>query len=176
MEGTAAEQEGVSGLAQRAASGDAAAFTLLVEQFGGEMVRVAYGVCGDLGLAEDAAQSAWSIAWRKLGALREPTQVRAWLLATAANEARQLIRTAVRRRRAEVKAEPGSPPDRPDDRVLALSLLQDLDDRDRMLVVLRHLAGLTSAEIATAVGMRPGAVRVRLHRSIKRIREAMADA
>jgi len=78
MGGMAVEGEGVAGLAQRAAAGDAAAFTLLVERFGGEMVRVAYGVCGDIGLAEDAAQAAWTIAWRKLDRLRDPGQVRAW--------------------------------------------------------------------------------------------------
>lgn len=176
MGAVAVEQEGVAGLAQRAAAGDAAAFTLLVERFGGEMVRVAYGVCGDLGLAEDAAQSAWAIAWRRLSGVRDPAQVRSWLLTTAANEARQSIRTAVRRRRAEVGADPGSPPDRPDDRAVALSLLDGLDDRDRMLVVLRHLAGLSSVEIAAAMGMRPEAVRVRLHRAIRRIRQGMTDA
>jgi len=176
MGGMAVEGEGIAGVAQRAAAGDVAAFTLLVERFGGEMVRVAYGVCGDIGLAEDAAQAAWSIAWRKLDRLRDPAQVRGWLLATAANEARQQIRTAVRRRRAEVKAEPMSLPTAPDDRALALALLEQLDERDRMLVVLRHLAGLTSPEIATALGMKADAVRVRLHRAIKRLREGLTDA
>lgn len=175
MGGMAVGQEGVAGLAQRAAAGDATAFTSLVERFGTEMVRVAYGVSGDLGLAEDAAQSAWNIAWRKLGGLRDPQQVRAWLLATAANEARQQIRTAIRRRRAEVSAEPMTTSAGPDERTFALALLDGLDPRDRLLVVLRHLAGLTSPEIAQALGMKPEAVRVRLHRAIRRIRERMSD-
>lgn len=172
----AVELEGVAGLVQRAAAGDAAAFTLLVDRFGGEMVRVAYAVCGDLDLAEDAAQSAWAIAWRKLGRVRDPSKVRGWLLATAANEARQVIRTAVRRRLAELNAWPARAPGQPDDRALALSLLDELEDRDRTLIVLRHLAGLTSTEIASAMAMKPQAVRVRLHRSIRRLRERLADA
>ena len=73
---------------RRAAEGDEVAFARLVAAHHASMVRVAYVIVGDAALASDAVQSAWEIAWRKLGDLREPDQVRAWLVAIAANEAR----------------------------------------------------------------------------------------
>ena len=50
-------------------------------------------VCGgNRDLTEDAVQSAWAIAWSRLGTLRDPERIRAWLLSVTANEARQLLR------------------------------------------------------------------------------------
>src|SRR5258706_752050 len=86
----------VEALVRRAASGDTVAFTRLVVEHNPAMARVAYVVCGDVELARDAVQVAWSIAWRRLGNLRDPEHVRSWLVAIAANEARQQVR---RRRR-----------------------------------------------------------------------------
>ena len=76
-----------------AAAGDEAAFTRLVAAFNADMARVAHVICGgDRELAQDAVQSAWTIAWGRLRTLREPGRVRAWLLSVTANEARQLLR------------------------------------------------------------------------------------
>jgi DNA-directed RNA polymerase specialized sigma24 family protein len=69
-----------------AAAGDQAAFARLVAEHHPSMARVAYAITGDRDTAEDAVQSAWSVAWRRLGSLRDPRVVRAWLVAIAANE------------------------------------------------------------------------------------------
>ena len=47
---------------------------------------------------------------------------------------------------------------------------------DRALVAMRYVAGLTSSEIAVAVGMSPGGVRTRLGRLLGRLREDLRDA
>ena len=76
-----------------AAAGDKAAFTRLVETFHADMARLAYFVCGgNRELAEDAVQSAWAIAWSRLGTLRDHDRIRPWLLSVTANEARQVLR------------------------------------------------------------------------------------
>ena len=72
--------------------GDEAAFAQLVATYHADMARVAFVACGDRELAEDAVQSAWLVAWRKLHSLRDPDRVRPWLLAVTTNEARQLVR------------------------------------------------------------------------------------
>ena len=75
-----------------AAAGDEVAFARIVAAHRAEMVRVAYVVCDDWDLAQDAAQAALWIAWRKLPSLREPDRLRPWLLAVTANEARAVMR------------------------------------------------------------------------------------
>ena len=75
-----------------AGAGDEAAFSQLVAAYHADMARVAFVACGDRELAEDAVQSAWLVAWKKLHSLRDPDRVRPWLLAVTANEARQLLR------------------------------------------------------------------------------------
>src|SRR4051812_20059580 len=80
-----------------AARGDERAFDRLVSEHHAAMSRVAYVICGDADVTRDAVQGAWSIAWRRLPSLRDPVQIRAWLVAIAANEARQALRRQRRR-------------------------------------------------------------------------------
>jgi len=54
-----------------AADGDQAASAHLVTEHHASMVRVAYAITGDAEAAAGAVQIAWSIAWRRLGSLRE---------------------------------------------------------------------------------------------------------
>ena len=91
---------------QLAAEGDETAFAQIAAAHHPEMVRVGYVVCGDWSLAQDAAQSALWIAWRKLPSLRDPERLRPWLLSVAANEARQLVRRQYRRAIVELKIRP----------------------------------------------------------------------
>src|SRR6187455_3417758 len=82
---------------RRAAEGDPVAFARLVAEHHAAMARVAYVIVGDQAAASDAVQSAWSIAWQRIGSLRDPSQVRAWLIAISANEARQSLRRGRRK-------------------------------------------------------------------------------
>ena len=92
---------------QAAVAGDEVAFARIVQAYHGDLVRVAFVVAGDEQLAQDAVQSAWSIAWRKLGSLRDPERLRPWLVSVAANQARQMVRSQNRRDVAEIKVRPG---------------------------------------------------------------------
>src|SRR5439155_26699727 len=48
-----------------AASGDETAFASIIARYDDDLARVAYLVTADVGLAHDAVQAAWQIAWRK---------------------------------------------------------------------------------------------------------------
>ena len=92
----------VAAVVVRAAAGDVDALERIVLEHHDDMTRVCVLVCGgDADLAQDAVQSAWPIAWRKLGTLRDAGHLRPWLITVAANEARRLIRQ--RRRRSIVE-------------------------------------------------------------------------
>ena len=157
-----------------AASGDQAAFAKLVAEHHAAMARVAYVICGDVEATRDAVQSAWAIAWRRLSGLRQPEQVRSWLVAIAANEARQAVR---RNRRATVvdlsvaidRRGDGDPADAI--RVIDLErALRDIKPDDRMLLTLRFVAGMDSGEIARHLGISASGVRSRLDRLLDRLR------
>lgn len=87
MIGLALDGTAVGTTVERAIAGDEVAFARIVGAYHLDLVRVAFVVCGDEGLAEDAAQASWWIAWRKLGSLRDPDRLKPWLVAIAANEA-----------------------------------------------------------------------------------------
>jgi len=161
-----------------AAAGDEAAFALLVAEHHASMARVAFVIAGDSETTLDAVQSAWAIAWRRMKSLRDPSQVRTWLVAIAANEARQ----AMRRRRREqvvdisddVAREAGSDVDASVDIVDLDRVLRGLKAEDRSLLAMRYAAGLDSAEIARQLGMSASGVRSRLARLLQRLREDLA--
>ena len=162
-----------------AADGDAQALARIVAVYHTDLVRLAYVISGDREAAEDAAQAAWAIAWRKLGTLSDPTRLRSWLLTVAANEARQAIR---RRRRTPVLEievlDVGSDAGNPARRVAALDLdraLARLTPDERTLLAMRHVAGFDSHEIGEALGISPEAVRTRLTRLIARLRAELDD-
>ena len=163
-----------------AAAGDEHAFARIVAAHHDDMARVAFVVCGDVDIAQDAVQSAWPKIWAKLGSLRDPDRIRPWLVSVAANEARQLARSRNRRRVREITVDGAvqrSTPD-PADRAADLDLaraLTTLSDDDRALIALRYVAGLTSDEIGRAIGMTGGGVRARLSRLLDRLREELRD-
>ena len=167
----------------RAASGDEVAFARIVAAHHDDMARVAFVVCGDVELAQEAVQAAWQKAWAKLGSIRDADRLRPWLVSIAANEAKQLIRSRHRRWLRETVIEDDQPvaPTAgadPESRAAILDLanaLAGLEPDDRTLIALRYAAGLTSDEIGRAIGMTGGGVRARLARLLTRLREELHD-
>src|SRR5262245_64898073 len=74
-----------SQLWQRSGEGDREAFGRIVERYQSLICSLAYSACGNLGASEDLAQETFLAAWRKLGELREPARLRAWLCGIVRN-------------------------------------------------------------------------------------------
>ncbi len=160
-----------------AATGDEIAFARLVAEHHASMARVAYVICGDADVTRDAVQSAWAIAWRRMGSLRDPAQVRAWLVAIAANEARQAVRRRRRDRVVDISDDIEGPGSDPVETVALVDLrhvLRGLKVEDRSLLAMRYAAGLDSTEIAQQLGISPSGVRSRLARLLERLRVDLA--
>ena len=177
------DDESIRAAVARAASGDEVAFARIVAVHHDDMARVAFVVCGDVELAQEAVQAAWQKAWAKLGSIRDADRLRPWLVSIAANETRQLIRSRNRRWLRETAIDDGVDatarhvPD-PAGRAAELDLanaLAGLEPDDRTLIALRYAAGLTSDEIGRAIGMTGGGVRARLARLLTRLREELHD-
>jgi RNA polymerase sigma-70 factor (ECF subfamily) len=164
---------------RRAASGDEVALGLLIAENHDPMVKVAYVIIGDAELAREAAQVAWTVAWPRLRSLRDPERIRPWLVAIAANEARQIIRRERRRTVVEIST---GPDDRrtgdPDEAIEVLDLkraLRRLKPEDRSFLALRFVAGLDSTQLGKQSGMSASGVRSRLSRLLERLRKELDD-
>jgi RNA polymerase sigma-70 factor (ECF subfamily) len=172
-------EDPLAGAVAQAVAGDEAAFARIIHAHHDEMTRVAFLICADLDLADEAVQAAWLLAWRKLGSLRDPERLRPWLVSVAANEARQILR---RRRRAtvveievvELTAPGADPAVRVADVDLANALAR-LDPDDRALLALRYVAGFDSNELSRLTGRSPSGTRARLARLLDRLRRELAD-
>ncbi len=83
-------------LVRSAADGDGAAWTALVQRFGGLVWSIARA--HDLGTAdaEDVFQTTWLRLTENLSRLKEPGRVGAWLATTARNESLKVIRLGTR--------------------------------------------------------------------------------
>jgi len=152
----------------RAAAGDRSAFGLLVEGEWDRLVRLARSVVGDAD-AEDAVQDALLRAWRALPGLRQPESFRAWI-------ARVVLRRCFRcnRRRPALLplAAAGEPPVRPgvEAGLDVERLLGALAPRQRAVLHLTVVEGLSDREIGDLLGITAGSVRA--HR--RRARTALA--
>jgi RNA polymerase sigma-70 factor (ECF subfamily) len=65
---------------------------------------------------------------------------------------------------------------RDEQRRRVLETVSALPERDRELLVLRYLEGLSTAEIATVLGIKPGAVMTRHTRALARLRALFDDS
>ena len=170
-------------LVLRAQRGDERAFEELVRAHQEVAFRVAYLIAGTVGEAEDAVQDGLVKAWRALGRFRAGAPLRPWLLRIVANEARNRRRSAGRRAalvlRAEREGVSGDAAPSPEAALLAgeererlLAALEQLPDDARLVVACRYLLGLSEAETAAALDVRPGTVKSRTARALDRLREA----
>jgi len=153
---------------RRAQAGDQEAFGRLVEACWSDLVRLARSVVGDTE-AEDAVQDGLIAAWDGIRGLQDPARFRP--LATRIVFRRCLRRTRWQRLRVALTAlrERGSQPDL--DSELALwQLLSTLAPRQRAVLHMTIVEGMSDAEIGEALGLEPGSVRA--HR--RRAREALA--
>lgn len=142
------------------------------------LARTAWLLCGDVHQADELVQQALVrtyLAWDRARE-REPLAYARRVLAN------QRVSTW-RRRRREVLLAPAGMPDAPvvaaqdahadrDQLVRALALLTP---RQRRVVVLRHLEGLTEKEVAEDLGVSVGTVKSTASRALRTLREVLGD-
>ena len=179
------EQQFLAAVVESAATGDEVAFARIVAAHHADMTRVSFVVCGDLDVAHEGVQAAWPIVWRKLGSLRDPARLRPWLIAVAANETRHLMKRRNRRSIVEIHVADGEAGQRGDRgagdpaqhaaEVDLEAAMRRLSPRDRTVIAMRYVVGLTSEEIGLAIGMSAPGVRATIARLLARLREDLRD-
>ncbi len=142
------------------------------------LVRLAYGLLGDLAESEDVVQDAWL---RLNRAEEKPEDVEGWLVVTVSRLALDVLKSARKRREEYVGPwlpEPVVDAD-PADRVtldesLSLAMfvvLESLSPAERTAFVLHDVFGVPFDEIGQAVGRSPAACRQLAARARRHVRK-----
>jgi RNA polymerase sigma-70 factor (ECF subfamily) len=171
-------------LVDRARQGDLPAFEELVRARMDAVYRLTYAILGDEADARDAAQDTFVTAWRKIREVRDPERFDAWLQRVAVNAARQTYRARRRRGVREIAvSRMGGVVEAADDRQMdpaaradALALdgaLRTLPIEQREILVLHHLEGLSTDDLADRLSIPPGTVKSRLFTARKALQAAL---
>ena len=159
-------------------------FETLVLEHQDRLFTIAHRIGGDRSDAEELVQDTFVRAYRAMDGyppdrIRE-LRLRGWLTTILLNAGRN--RARVRRvPTTELAFEPGAEPaddplTRADDRETWARLLAGLSPAQRTAVVLRHVDGLSYAEIAEATGRPEGTVKAHVHRGLAALRTALLAA
>lgn len=157
----------------REAKGDSTALRELFVRHNNYVYRLAWGFVGERYGAEDVVQEVFLCLPR----LRVGWWVRAkfttWLYKVTLNVSRELLRRERRPRKTYPMdtSNGGSDPERG---VVLSELSRALDQlpgRQREVVVLRMLEGLSTRETARVIGCREGTVKVHLHRALNTLKQ-----
>jgi len=137
------------------------------------MVRLAYGLTGDQGHAEDVAQAAFTRAYASWPRVTRSGNPDAYVRQIVINENRNRFR---KRRVTErltnhlPERGAGDPTGSHDERLALIAALQRLGPRQRAVVVLRYWVGLTETEAAVTLGCSVGTVKSQASRALATLR------
>jgi RNA polymerase sigma-70 factor (ECF subfamily) len=192
--GTPVDEDGE--LVARLQAGDEQAFVQLVSRHHAAMLRLANSYTSSPAVAEEVVQDTWLGVLRGIHGFAGRSSFRTWLFTILVNRARS---TGVRERRSVAVGDAGpvvdrarfdasgawmSPPQHwiedSDERMQAQALaghiqktLGELPARQREVVVLRDVDGLSSHEVCQVLAISDANQRVLLHRGRSHLRQAL---
>ena len=181
-------------LVARLRDGDELAFVMLVRQYQMPMLRLARSMVSNEAVAEEAVQDTWMSVLKGIERFEARSSLKTWLFRILVNRVRSAH--SGEQRRAPRRAPSVDPSffdssgqwaqpvvawdEDVDDRLVADSIvpalrnaLDRLPSRQREVVLLRDVEGLSSDEASEVLGLRPGNQRVLLHRGHAGLREML---
>jgi RNA polymerase sigma-70 factor (ECF subfamily) len=163
-------------LVGNARAGDRAAFGRLYDLY----ARMVHGILlarVPRQAVDDLVQDVFLLALRRLHTLRDVRAFGGWLAMITRNRATDYFRRAPQMLETELPDDPSGPeveragPSA--DALAALVIIRNLPEAYRETLILRLVEGMTGLEIAARTGLKPGSVRVNLHRGMQMLREKL---
>ncbi|MCP5097154.1 MAG: sigma-70 family RNA polymerase sigma factor [Chloroflexi bacterium] len=172
-------------LVQRSRAGDKAAFSTLVTRYLPRVRRVLLSMLRYPAEVDDILQETFLQAYLSLDTLRDPTRFRAWVCGIGINLARMWLRSLpsglvswemLAQMETAVSTQP-TPEQLTERRLVAAKLsaaIADLPPAEREALLLVYKDGLSHRETAVALGASLSAVKVRVHRGRRRLRDRLS--
>ncbi|MCX4782692.1 RNA polymerase sigma factor [Streptomyces sp. NBC_01264] len=167
-------------LIRAAQDGDATSLTAVLMESQPHVRKFAVSLCASPQDAEDAAQEALIILYRKIGTLRATGALASWMFRIVRNECLRQLRLVVPRSDgAPDDATPAEPS--AEDSVLhrleaerVASAISALPRDQRQVLILRDVQGLPGRRVADVLGLSTTAMKSRLHRARAALRHSLA--
>lgn len=157
----------------RVAGGDRNAFSILVERHQQAAWQVAFRYTRDSQLARDAVQEAFLKAFRARLSYRPSARFRTWFTRILVNTCLDETRRKVPEPRLDLEpTDPRTEHDLLERRQQAervRNAIDDLPQRQKMAVLLKHFEGLSHEEVAAAINATPKAVERLLAKARERL-------
>jgi RNA polymerase sigma-70 factor (ECF subfamily) len=167
-------------LVARVRAGDRSAFDALVHAYMRQAFQLAFRVVGHREDAEDLVQEAFLAAYQYLDSFDATRPFGPWLMRIVLNRGANLRRTRARREtEPETDAVSSAPSaleesERAEARVMLTQAMATLSERQRMIVTLFDVDGMTSTEIGEMLDLSAGTVRWHLHEARRTLRGALS--
>lgn len=151
-------------------------FQQVVTQYAASLYRLAYSYCGNHPDTEDVLQEVYLKYLRCEIDFPAEAQRRSWLMTVTANECRDLLRSAWHRKRRFIEELPETAAPEADDQTQIHDAIASLPVAYRGVVYLYYFEDYDSAEIAQALGISASAVRSRLERARKQLKDLLGGS
>ena len=168
-------------------AGDDRSIETLVRQYETDVFRLALSIVGEAGEANEVMQETFIAALKSLGTYRERSSFKAWLFTIAVN----ISRSHLRRRKALERLKTtltsifqvdSQKQVLPEDLVIqneteatVWKSLNKLDEKHRMVVLLRYFHDLSISEISEILSVNEGTIHSRLYNAREKLRTALSQ-
>lgn len=166
-------------------AGDQNAIETLVREHEAGVFRLALSILGDPAEASEATQETFLSALRALPSYQERSSFKAWLYRIALNHSRSRLRkrriierlrttlTSILRVETQKQVLPEDAAIQNEEEAALWGSLNSLDERYRIVVILRYFHELPVAEISEILSVNEGTIHSRLHNAREKLRGAL---
>lgn len=176
---------------EKVLGGDANAFEELVLRYEKTVYNLALRMVGDRDDASDMTQEAFIKAYGSLSSFRGDSKFSVWIYRITTNVCLDFLRSKSRKQQVSLTvsddedaqldiSDPSSDPERQLMQKISMQSveagLQTLPDKQRQILVMRELGGMSYAEIGAALSLEEGTVKSRIFRARKRLCAFLLDS
>lgn len=166
-------------------AGNEEAIEMFVREYEAGVFRLAVSILDDPAEANEVTQETFLSALRALPSYQETQSLKAWLYTIALNHSRSHLRkrkvverlhstlTAIFRMEAQRQVSPEDTALQNEKEAAIWRSLNELDERHRIVVILRYFHELSIAEISEILSVNEGTIHSRLHSAREKLKDAL---